>query len=108
MNFLSLDIYAGTYRDFLEKIRNPEKKTLVFTPNPEILLRASEDESFLDMLKEADYLTPDGVGLYVASLIREGSSYLRACRESVFSRKNLEEKYGERIRGSDLTRDLIE
>lgn len=44
MNFLNLDIYTGKYDDFLNLLKNPIKKTLVFTPNPEILLKASKDE----------------------------------------------------------------
>jgi UDP-N-acetyl-D-mannosaminuronic acid transferase (WecB/TagA/CpsF family) len=65
MRFLSLDIYQGKYQDFLVLIKNATKKTLVFTPNPEILLRASRDPEFLEILKQADYLTPDANGLYV-------------------------------------------
>ena len=65
MHFLSISLVKSTYADFLTTIRNPEKKTLVFTPNPEMLVRASKDEEFRDILDKADYLTPDGAGLYV-------------------------------------------
>jgi N-acetylglucosaminyldiphosphoundecaprenol N-acetyl-beta-D-mannosaminyltransferase len=108
MNFLSLSIVHSTYQDFLTKIENPEKKTLVFTPNPEILMRASTDREFLEILGKADYLTPDANGLYTASLIEEGSGFLMAILRTLFDKKSLREKYGELISGSNLTRDLVE
>ena len=108
MKFLSFDIYHGRYAEFLETIKTPEKKTLVFTPNPEILLRASKDREFLDILKKADYLTPDANGLYTASLIQEGSGYISALFQTFVRQRRLREKYGERISGSTLTHDLIE
>ncbi len=108
MNFLWLNIYNGTYRDFFEHIKNPTKKTLVFTPNPEILLRASWDGEFLEILKKADYLTPDANGLYTASLMQEGKGFLSACFSTLFSKKSLNKKYGELIQWSNLTRDLVE
>lgn len=39
----------------------------VFTPNPEMLLRASEDEAFASLLRSADLLLPDGVGVLVGA-----------------------------------------
>jgi len=108
MNFFWLNIYNGKYRDFLELIKNPTKRTLVFTPNPEILLRASRDEEFLDILKKADYLTPDANWLYTATLMQEGTGFIGALFQTLFSKKNLREKYGELIQWSNLTRDLIE
>jgi UDP-N-acetyl-D-mannosaminuronic acid transferase (WecB/TagA/CpsF family) len=59
MQFFSLDIYNGRYSEFLSSIRNPTSKTLVFTPNPEMLVRANTDREFLEILKKADYNTPD-------------------------------------------------
>lgn len=108
MQFLSLDIYNGKYRDFLEKIKNPEKPTLVFTPNPEILVRASRERDFFELLKKADYLTPDANGLYVGAMMQEDFSFLRSGLQVLFHKKSIEGKYGELIKGSDLTRDLLE
>lgn len=71
MHFLSLDIYKGKYADFFDLIKNPTQKTLIFTPNPEILLRASKNPDFLNILKQATYNTPDGNGLYVGTMIQE-------------------------------------
>ena len=97
LEFLSLTIYQGKYHDFLDSIRSPEKKILVFTPNPEILLRASKDEEFRILLSQADYLTPDANGLYVGAMMQEGSSFLLAGLRVLFSRKNLQMQYGELI-----------
>ncbi len=107
MHFLSLDIYNGKYLDFIELIKNPARKTLVFTPNPEMLLRASKNKEFLDILNQATYLTPDANGLYVGQMMMEGSWFFKAWWHTLFSRKTLEEEYGELIKGSDMTRDLI-
>jgi UDP-N-acetyl-D-mannosaminuronic acid transferase (WecB/TagA/CpsF family) len=90
----------------LEKLKKPTKKTLVFTPNPEMLLRAEREESFLHTLQKADYLTPDANGLYVGALIGEGSGYISALFRTLLAKKNLRNLYGELIKGSDLTRDL--
>jgi exopolysaccharide biosynthesis WecB/TagA/CpsF family protein len=108
MQFFSLNIYNGTYREFLELIKHPFKKTLIFTPNPEILLRASQDEEFLHILQQADYLTPDANGLYVGSLIQEGKSFLDACIRILFQKSRIRDQYGELIQWSNLTRDLVE
>ncbi len=108
MQFLWLYIYTGKYREFLELLKSPQKKTLVFTPNPEILLRASKDQKFLEILRQADYLTPDANGLYVWAQMQEGKSFLLAWFKAFFSKKLLEKKYGELISGSNLTKDLID
>ena len=42
----------------------------VFTPNPEMIMLAQEDEEFLNILKNADLVLPDGIGLLIASKIK--------------------------------------
>jgi len=39
----------------------------VFTPNPEMLLLASEDKAFASLLRSADLLLPDGVGVLLGA-----------------------------------------
>lgn len=41
----------------------------IFTPNPEIIMLAQEDESLKSLLNGADLLLPDGIGVVVASKI---------------------------------------
>jgi UDP-N-acetyl-D-mannosaminuronic acid transferase (WecB/TagA/CpsF family) len=36
-----------------------KKQNIVFTPNPEILLKTLEDKEFKDLVNKADYKTPD-------------------------------------------------
>lgn len=108
MQFLWINIFNGTYKNFLELIKNPTEKTLVFTPNPEILVRANRDSEFLSILQKATYNTPDANGLYVGSMMQEGIGFLRAGFATFFHKKELSKKYGELIKWSDLTRDLLE
>ncbi len=107
MYFLWLSLHQWTYSDFLEILKNPLKKTLVFTPNPEILMKAHGDFEFLEILKQADFLTPDANGLYTASLMQDGMGFFRAGLMTLFVKKSLREKYGELIQWSNLTRDLV-
>ncbi len=108
MQFLWLSIHHWKYRDFLELIKNPAEKTLVFTPNPEILVRASRDPDFLEILQKWTYNTPDANGLYVGSMMQEGISFFHAGLATFFQKNQLKLKYGELIKGSDLTQDLLE
>lgn len=52
---------------FIERIEN-HKSTFVVTANPEIVMAANENPEFMKVLKEdADYITPDGIGIVKAS-----------------------------------------
>ncbi len=107
MQFLWIDIYDGRYSEFLDLIKSPMKKTLVFTPNPEMLVRANSDVEFADILGKSDYNTPDANWLYVGSMMQERVGFLRACFVLIFAKKKLREQYGDLIKWSDLTRDLF-
>ena len=49
-----------------------ESSLTVFTPNPEIVMKAQKDENFKNTLNNADLLLADGVGITLASrLIRD-------------------------------------
>ncbi|HYD34780.1 MAG TPA: WecB/TagA/CpsF family glycosyltransferase [Vitreimonas sp.] len=65
----------------------------IFTPNPEQIVQAHDDSSFLSVLKQADFLLPDGVGLVIASRIL-------AWRQPV-------KPLPERIGGREVVEDLI-
>ena len=43
--------------------------SMIFTPNPEIVIRAYEDAEFKNILNSADICTPDGIGVVYASKI---------------------------------------
>lgn len=105
---LNIPLYNGTYSDFFGIIQNPVSKTLVFTPNPEILVRASRDSEFMEILGEATYNVPDANGLYVGYMMQEGKSFLMAGLRVFFMKKLVQAEYGELIKGSDLVRDILE
>lgn len=108
MKIFNLSLYNGTYDDFFEKILSVKSPTSVFTPNPEILYRAYHDADFMAILSSASYNVPDGNGLYVAEMMSEGKSFFSACREVFSRKKSTYKKYGELIKGSDLTKNILE
>ncbi len=61
----------------------------IFTPNPEIIMAAYQDEGFRKILNEADLCTPDGIGVVYGSRI-------------------LKNPVPERVPGFDLTCHLLE
>lgn len=103
------------YRDFFDKITTFDKQRIVFTPNPEILLHTLKDSEYMQILSKADYLTPDGIGLYIGFQIlsSKNNKFLKVFLipyyfyNLFFRRKMLYEKYWDRICWSDLTIDLI-
>ncbi|MCF6410110.1 WecB/TagA/CpsF family glycosyltransferase [Pseudalkalibacillus salsuginis] len=46
-----------------------ESKAFVITANPEIVMYASEDVGYRSVLNDADYITPDGIGIVKAARI---------------------------------------
>jgi N-acetylglucosaminyldiphosphoundecaprenol N-acetyl-beta-D-mannosaminyltransferase len=44
----------------------------IFTPNPEILLRAREDPTYAEVLRSADLALPDGAGIAMIESLRAG------------------------------------
>jgi N-acetylglucosaminyldiphosphoundecaprenol N-acetyl-beta-D-mannosaminyltransferase len=103
-----IPLYNGTYREFFQKIEHPEKKTLVFTPNPEIFVRASRESEFMEILSGATYNVPDANGLYVGYMMLEGRSFFASALRTFFCKKSVRDEYGELIKWSDLTRDILE
>ena len=117
MNLLGIHFYKGTYAECLTELKQKRNgTTLVVTPNPEMLYEARNDDELYTVLKAADYALPDGAGIFVAYQIRESTLpyWLRCiaisywCWQAMLHTPELIEKYGERITGSRLTRDLLE
>lgn len=95
--------------------KKQEAGKVIFTPNPEILLRQDREKDFRDILLQADMLIPDGIGLYIgAQMLEYKYWWLRIVLLPYFfarlflARPVLYKKYGNRICGSDLTRDILE
>lgn len=143
MKIFELEIQPLVYNDFFQEITKDivekkkssrvkewQKGKIVFTPNPEILLQARQDREFFDFLSKADFLTNDGIGLYVGYQIQDGLKHRKKLHPKtslavwercfilwhlpyyffnlLFRKKYLYRKYGDRICGSDLTLKLTE
>lgn len=75
---------------FLEK--HIEEKSSLFhliTINPEITITAQSDAEFMSIIKEADLITPDGIGIVLASRLKK-------------------ESISERVTGFDLLQQLLQ
>jgi UDP-N-acetyl-D-mannosaminuronic acid transferase (WecB/TagA/CpsF family) len=55
----NIELYSKTYKELFEKIIKFNTQNIVFTPNPEILLKTLSDEEFKNLLNKASYLTID-------------------------------------------------
>lgn len=44
----------------------------IYTPNPEIVMLAKDNPKFMETLKKADLVVPDGIGVVIASKIQKG------------------------------------
>ena len=115
MKIFSIEITNLKYKDLLNQITKFEKQNIVFTPNPEILLKIKTDKEFENILKQANFLTSDWIGLYIAYQILD-NKYWKFINfllvpyfffNLFFRRKYLYEKYWDRICWSDLTKDLL-
>lgn len=58
-------------RKKIENYLKSDKLNVIYTPNPEIVMRAKEDESLVNMLNRADLVTADGIGLIYAAKINK-------------------------------------
>ena len=114
MKIFNINIDKLKYIDLFKHITRFEKQVIVFTPNPEILLKTIEDKEFESLLQKATYLTPDGIWLYIAyQMLEDNSVWMRIVKLPIyfyhlfFNKHKLYKKYWERICGSDITKDLL-
>jgi N-acetylglucosaminyldiphosphoundecaprenol N-acetyl-beta-D-mannosaminyltransferase len=54
-------------KKWLQVVSNDKRMRVIFTPNAEQAVQAYEDESFRELLSQADLLLPDGSGVVLAS-----------------------------------------
>jgi N-acetylglucosaminyldiphosphoundecaprenol N-acetyl-beta-D-mannosaminyltransferase len=69
----SVDQLRGVATGFLDG----DRAFRIFTPNPEILLRAREDTGYADVLRSADLSLPDGTGVAIVQTLRKRRSVRR-------------------------------
>lgn len=117
----NIELYNKKYWELFEEITKFNTQNIVFTPNPEILLKTLEDKEFKNLLDKASYLTIDWIWMYIAFQIIDfkvlENSFLNKLLtffvlpyfifNLFFRRRYLYKKYWERICGSDLTNDLV-
>ena len=75
--------------EYAYKIQSEHKAYYVVTPNPEIVMRAREDEEMLSAVKDAELVIPDGIGV-------------------IYGAKILGTPMKERVPGIDFTTALLE
>jgi len=59
-----------TRKEFLKELykrMNLKQKTFLVTANPEIVMYAQENKDYYELLMQADYIAPDGIGIVKAS-----------------------------------------
>ncbi|KON66944.1 acetylglucosaminyldiphospho-UDP acetyl-beta-D-mannosaminyltransferase [Peribacillus butanolivorans] len=92
VEILSIPFIDSTMDEFINQMIYPrlmnQEKTFVVTANPEIVEYANEHQDYKDIITSADYITPDGVGIIMAS-------------------KWLNQPLQERITGFDLMNELF-
>ena len=92
VEILSIPFIDSNMDEFMNRMIYPrlmnQEKTFVVTANPEIVEYANEHQDYKDIIISADYITPDGVGIIMAS-------------------KWLNQPLQERITGFDLMNELF-
>lgn len=91
INILGLDICRVNMKDSMNFVKGAierKEKSIIFTPNSEIVMVANKDTEFKDILNKADLLVPDGIGLVLAS-------------------KYLKKELQERVTGIDLMEEML-
>ncbi|TMU84091.1 WecB/TagA/CpsF family glycosyltransferase [Bacillus sp. BHET2] len=66
VNKTKSDIVNDLYNQYLKEGR----KAFIVTANPEIVMHARTDADYLYTLSKADYIIPDGIGVVIASRIK--------------------------------------
>ena len=107
--FFQLAIYADSWQDFWHLLKNhletakSKNLKIIFTPNPEILVQIEQNPALRKVLKGADILLPDGIGLIMAN------RWIR-CRQSLlfpFRQAAKPKKIQEKITGVDVADKLL-
>lgn len=74
VDILGVSISNITMREATQKVKEFVKTDSfhsVYTPNPEFVMLAQDDEAFRKILNEADLVVPDGIGVVIGSKIKK-------------------------------------
>ena len=92
VNVGNVNFHNYSFTEFMDLFKSrleKGQKTFVVTANPELVIFANKNEQYLKTLKKADFITPDGIGIVIASKI-------------------LKKPLKERVAGFDLMGKLLE
>ena len=97
-NILGIDVTVTDYdslKKSVEKDIKNNKKSFIVAINPEKILKARKDESLKELLNNADYQIPDGIGAVYASKLKGYKIFLYGAKKEVIkeAKQKLEEKY---------------
>lgn len=73
VNFFGIHVEDTTLEDISKDLENAllnKKKTIVFTPNTEIVMMAKKNENLVRLINSADHVIPDGIGLIYGAKIK--------------------------------------
>lgn len=104
--------------DHIDKFVKEKRKVYIVTANPEMILNASCDDAFSDVLNRAELVTPDGIGVlwaanYLSTPLPKGffTRYLQFYKSLVLISlypKRIKQPLKERVTGSDLFKKIID
>lgn len=69
LNVMFDSVTRGNILTILTERINANKKTFLVTANPEIVMHANDDDDYLQIIKEADFVIADGIGIIIGSKI---------------------------------------
>lgn len=74
-NILGIDVIVSDYEQLMESIKKDiaeKQKKMIIAINPEKILTARNDDQLKEILNNADYQIPDGMGIVIASKLKSG------------------------------------
>ena len=92
IDILGVPISKVTMDEAVEKVNefmHSEGLHAIYTPNPEIVMLAKGNKDFLETIKKADLVVPDGIGVVIGSRLQKG------------------ERLKERVAGYDLVQNTM-
>lgn len=98
-NVLGIQVNTENYDELLQQIFErieKKEKSLIVAINPEKIMKAKEDPALKQLLNEAEFQIPDGIGVILASKIQKGQikervtgvdMMMRLCEEAAKQQK---------------------
>ncbi|MGM8215070.1 WecB/TagA/CpsF family glycosyltransferase [Bacillaceae bacterium W0354] len=90
--YLGVNVSPYTYEQIIENIEqhiNNDEQATIIAVNPEKIMKAKKDETLKQLINNATYQIPDGVGVILASKLKGGN-------------------IKQRVTGADLTEKLLQ